>query len=90
MPPLPELKVTLVEAPGTVKLEHAFHATCRVTNTRYPHTQMEGGRGGRGGGREGGKEGRTDGRTDRRTDGGREGGRDGIAQHSGPLLMLKN
>ena len=34
VPPLPELKVTLIEAPGTVKLEQAFYVTCRVTNTR--------------------------------------------------------
>lgn len=33
VPALPELKITLTESPGTVKLEHAFHVTCHITNT---------------------------------------------------------
>ena len=34
IPPLPELKVSLVEAPGIVQIEQAFKVTCLVTNTR--------------------------------------------------------
>ena len=34
IPPLPQLKVSLVEAPGIVQIEQAFKVTCLVTNTR--------------------------------------------------------
>ena len=30
--PLPDLKVSLIETPGSVELEQAFHVTCLITN----------------------------------------------------------
>ena len=35
VPPLPELKLTVVEAPGSIQLEEPFTVTCRITNTTY-------------------------------------------------------
>ena len=35
VPPLPELKLTVVEAPGSIPLEEPFAVTCRITNTTY-------------------------------------------------------
>ncbi len=35
VPPLPELKLTVVEAPGSIQLEEPFAVTCKITNTTY-------------------------------------------------------
>lgn len=35
VPPLLELKLTVLEAPGSIQLEEPFTVTCRITNTTY-------------------------------------------------------